>query len=90
MSRIPPAQVPMADRLLMVIRQPDLIILCAAYSAGVTSGSAKAMSRKHLVDSIRKTMKSLPIPALVNLTDDMLKIIARDMRKTITIDKSTD
>ena len=95
MTRIPPPQVSFVERLITVVRYPDLVSL--AKDRGYKSRTTTALynkkqreSRKNYEDFLRNFIRTQELSAVSTLNDDMLIIVAREMNRRITVFPQTE
>lgn len=88
--RIPPPKVSLAERLIGILRHPHLVKLvqthcfdCAAHKG--LADSVSRMTRAQLEERMRYELKRGTAEKNTKITDDLMKIVATELNKTIIV-----
>lgn len=82
MSRVPTPSVPFAERLVMFLRYPLLKGLAEKYCDSLP---LREPTRGELEEKLRRELRKDDLEKVARMTDDMLKMCAQEMNKSIVI-----
>lgn len=91
--RIPPPKVSFAERLIGILRHPRLVKLVQTHCFDCVTHkglaeSVSRMTRAQLEERLRYELKRGLAEKNIKITDDLLKVVATELNKTIIIVES--